>query len=161
MPAPERCIISLDALLPYYLNFGTAMSHSRRVTLRSLLHIISELFFAILPLIVLGAFWPDGNDSHPVSFYRGPEWSMTACILYGLSLTRFLEAKGCATPDHGPAIATISIIPLLGVIISVILISKTSHITENNILLFGQFLNLLVSTILFVLLGGYGASRSE
>lgn len=125
------------------------------------MHIGVELFFAILPLIVLGAYWPDGADSHPTSFFRSPEWSMTACILYGLSLARFQNAKGCAAPDRGPTVAAISIAPLLGVIVSVILISKTSHGTENDILVAIQFLNWLFSIASFVFLGGYGVSRSE
>lgn len=125
------------------------------------MHIGIELFFAVLPLIVLGAYWPDGTDSHPTSFFQSPEWSMTACILYGLSLSRFQNARGSATPDRGPTVAAISIAPLLGVIISVILISKTSHGTENGLLVVGQFVNLIFSIILFVLLGGYGLSRSE
>lgn len=125
------------------------------------MHIAIEWFFAVLPLLVLGAFWPDASDAHPKSFFESPEWSMTACILYGLSLARFQNAKGSSARNRGPTVAAISILPLLGVIVSVILISKTAHGTESISLIIAQFVNLLLSTVSFVVLGGYGVSRSE
>lgn len=134
------------------------MNHPKQhVTKHSLMHISIEIFFAILPLIVLGAFWPNIEDSHPTTFFNSPEWSMTSCILYGLSFARFQLGLSCG----GPSSAAISILPLLGVIISIILISKTSHNIENDLLIYFQYVNFLASIIVFIILGGYGVSRSK
>jgi hypothetical protein len=132
-------------------------------TKRSLMHITIELFFAVLPLIILGAYWPGEGDPHPTSFIRGPEWSMTACILYGLSLARFQIGLSCNVEENahekGYTGAVISMLPLLGVILSVIFISKTSHGTVYFGIVLGQLINFVVSIVMFVLLGGYGMRK--
>ena len=53
--------------------------------------LLVELFFAALPLFILSLTWPSKHEEHPTAFIRGPEISMTSCILYGLTLTRYYE----------------------------------------------------------------------
>lgn len=127
----------------------------------SLMHVMIELFFAVLPLIVLSFYWPKIGEHHPKSFFYGPEWSMTSCVLYGLSLSRFLNANIHPTPERGPAVALISIVPMVGLIMSVIFISKTCIDNDNIAVFYGQYINMLSSIITFIVLGGYGLSRSE
>ena len=142
----------------------TTAQHNNR-TKHSLMHISIELFFAVLPLIVLGAFWPGVGDSHPTNFFSGPEWSMTACILYGLSLARFqIGLAGNIdenAPEKGSTGAAISMLPLFGVIFSVILISKTSHGTEHFYIVIMQHINFAISIVMFILLGGYGIRKID
>lgn len=137
------------------------------------IHLFLEIFFAILPLFVLGVYWPSGEDHHPKEVYYGPEISMSACILYGLALVRFLQGLGKRGKgeevtemneggdgiEMGGRIAFITLFPLIGVISSVILISKTSS-GSGNILMVVQIINLIVSAIAFVLIGGYGLRKS-
>jgi hypothetical protein len=136
-----------------------------RRTQHSLLHVGIELLFAVLPLIVLGAFWPGHDEPHPATLSRSPEWSMTSCILYGLALARFqlgvFGAVRQAAPERGTAVAALSMVPLLGVIFSVILISKSAHGAEGAFVTIAQFVNFVAALVTFVLLGGYGLSRAE
>jgi hypothetical protein len=137
-------------------------SKNRRSTL---LHLAIELFFAVLPLFVLSSVWPDGSQQHPESFISSPEVSMTSCILYGLALARL--QLGSIVPNRGNGreralgITVLSMLPLGGVITSVILITKLAHGTDSVILVGFQFLNLLLAILLFLIIGGYGVSRSS
>src|ERR1700680_2453701 len=90
---------------------------------RILLSILIEFFFAVLPLLVLSSVWPSPGQEHPHSFWQGPEWSMTACILYGLSLARLQQgmmvaAKKTTGNTHNIAVGTaaLAMVPLAGVI---------------------------------------------
>lgn len=138
-----------------------ASTKSRGVAIR---HVAIELFFAVLPLFVLSSVWPDSGHPHPESFFAGPEVSMTACVLYGLALARLqlgaVTDGNTNSHQHVLGIAVISIIPLSGVITSVILIAKLSHSTDSVMMIVFQFFNLIIAILLFFIIGGYGISRS-
>lgn len=131
----------------------------------TVLHLIIELFFAVLPLLVLGIAWPAHGESHPTSFITGPEWSMTACILYGLALARLQFA--IARPrrmnaENRPAVlAVLALVPLAGAIVSVILITKFVSGNESWWMIILQMGNLLFAIMIFFIIGGYGISRFD
>lgn len=106
-----------------------------------------------LPLIVLGAVWPNPGDKHPEGFLNAPEWSMTACVLYGLALARLQlsvsSPRSPTTHTRALAIIVLSLIPLLGVILSVILITQSVKATESMLLVTMQLLNLAFRGFLF------------
>ena len=54
----------------------------------TILHLLIESFFAILPLVVLGFAWPGQSKDETTTFVATPEWSLTACVFYGLALAR-------------------------------------------------------------------------
>lgn len=87
---------------------------------------------------------------------------MTSCILYGLALARLQLAasghNGGATRALG--LAALSLLPLFGVIASVILITQLAHGTDSVLLILVQIGNLLAAVALFLVMGGYGISRS-
>jgi hypothetical protein len=124
-------------------------------------HILIEVFFAILPLFVLASFWPDHAQGHPRNFWWGPEVSMTACILYGLTVSRFIMGiihsgtRGTAA-SVAPRAAALALVPILGLIASIVLIAKLSVETDSWILLIWQYANLFLSILSFLILGGYG-----
>jgi hypothetical protein len=134
----------------------------------ALISILVEFVFAMLPLFVLWTVWPSAKQEHPHSFWQGPEWSMTACILYGLALVRFQQGmmiapKNTTTDARHIAVSAVAIavIPLIGVISSVILISKLAVATESVALVILQFVNLFLSALSFFIFGGYGTRRFE
>lgn len=134
------------------------------ITKKSLKHVAIDVFFALLPLLVIGAYWPSHNEPHPSTFLHSPEWSMTACILYGLSISRFLfclSKSSAIGSEGGLSVAAIIILPLVGIIFSVILISKTSLENDSTFIIASQFVNLILAILAFILLGGYGLSRAE
>jgi len=125
-------------------------------------HILIEIFFAVLPLMVLAAFWPDHGQEHPNNFWWGPEVSITSCILYGLTVSRFtmgiiqLGPASATARLMAPRAAALLLLPLLGLIVSITLIAKLSIGTDNWFLLLSQYLNLVLAILIFLLLGGYG-----
>lgn len=124
----------------------------------TLLHIGIELFFAVLPLFVLGLMWLAHGAQHTGHFVSGPEWSMTACVLYGLTIARLhLAASALPTPS---AMAALSLVPLSGVIVSVILISQLVEESDGVIPVGVQLVNLAIAIMTFFIIGGYGISRS-
>lgn len=126
----------------------------------SMPHLLVEIAFALLPLLVLGAFWPEHDSPHPNSIWSGPEISMIACILYGLSIARFIEGIGrSGRAFQGGAVSTIVIIALVGVICSIIIIAKASN-GCSSMWVAMQIFNLFASVIAFIVIGGYGISRS-
>jgi hypothetical protein len=139
-----------------------AETRSRRATL---IHLAIELFFAILPLLVLSTVWPEHGQLHPASFMASPEISMTACVLYGLTLVRFqLGVIGHHQADdlqRALGMTLLSMLPLMGTIISVILITKLAQGTTSGFLVSLQFLNLFGAVFSFFIIGGYGISRSH
>jgi len=93
---------------------------------------------------------------------------MTACILYGLSLARLQQGMMNSirkTNDNHHRVAgmfvLISMLPTAGIIVSILLIAKSSSLNTSTGLMFGQYANLLLATLNFVILGGYGIDRSE
>jgi hypothetical protein len=126
--------------------------------------VVVEIFFALLPLLVLGANWPSDPKNHPHSFMTSPEWPMTACILYGLTVVRMLPgirvvSENQRLSDEG-VISLLVILPILGVIFSVILIGKLSTATPGVMSVWFSYVNLVGSVVCFAILGGYGI-RSE
>lgn len=135
------------------------MTKATSVSMRaSLINIMVELFFSVLPLIVLGIF---SLQNVKIKFVESPEWSMTACILYGLSLTRFQNAMCGHVIKCDSSTSLISILPLLGVIISIILMSNIINGANSSFAIVSQFINLFISILFFIILGGYGISRSS
>ena len=76
---------------------------------RVLFSILIEFFFAVLPLVVLGSVWPSSEHEHPHSFWQGPEWSMTSCILYGLTLARLLQGMMVSAKRTSGNVHTIAV----------------------------------------------------
>jgi hypothetical protein len=143
-----------------------------RRTKTTILNLFVETFFAVLPLIVLGAVWPNPQERHPESFWSGPELSMTSCILYGLTLARWLQgavfAAGRRQPDSdqdtdevAASYAALFLLPLLGVILSVVLIGQSVHSSGTWTIVAIQILNLIAAILAFFVLGGHGIKLSE
>lgn len=127
-------------------------------------HVVVEIFFALLPLLVLGANWPSDPKDHPHSFMTSPEWPMTACILYGLTVVRMLPAfhVGPARREHheGAIVSLLVLLPMLGVICSVMLIGKLSTANPSAFAIWSSYANIFAAILCFAILGGYGI-RSE
>lgn len=161
-------MLSISGAVYQFMSMETQMSRTeeRKNRRRStLIHLAIEIFFAILPLLVLSTVWPEPGQRHPMNFISSPEISMTACVLYGLTLVRFQlgviahhRANGM---QRALGMTLLSMLPLTGTIISVILITKLVHGTDGTLLVFVQILNLFSSAVLFFVIGGYGISRSQ
>lgn len=136
----------------------------KRKRLPTFLHLGIEIFFAVLPLFVLGSVWPGHGEKHPEGFLSSPEWSMTACVLYGLALARLQLGATLPSRTTGETralgLAAISLLPLSGVIGSVILITQFAKGNDSVLLMMIQIANLLCAILIFVVVGGYGISRS-
>ena len=141
-------------------------------TKTTILNLFIETFFAVLPLVVLGAVWPLPSKEHPESFWSGPEMSMTSCILYGLTLAKLLQGAVFAA-NHLPSnsrkdmhevaasYAALFLLPLLGAIVSVILIGKTVESHEGWTTMLCAVINLVCAVLFFMILGGHGLQRTE
>ena len=130
--------------------------------------LLVELFFAALPLFILSLTWPAKHEEHPTAFIRGPEISMTACILYGLTLTRyyegileFLRLSPSNRKMNIHKLILMSLAPLSGVIFSVLLIAKLATDTDGNFWIVLQMVNVIFSAVCFMFLGGWGMKRAE
>jgi hypothetical protein len=143
-----------------------------RGTKTTILNLFVETFFAVLPLIVLGAVWPDPNERHPESFWSGPELSMTSCILYGLTLARWLQGAVFAanrrraasdkdTHEVAASYAALFLLPLLGVILSVILIGQSVQSSGTWKGTAIHIMNLVAAIMVFFVLGGHGIKLAE
>lgn len=136
------------------------------------LHLTTDAFFALLPLLVMGLVWPPDGAHHPSSFWLGPEISMTSCVLYGLGLSKLFQGsvvvsvrEGRPARDHIRQIAAVhmilSLIPMMGIILSIIAINRTLTPSAG----FGwhafQYVNLLFAAVTFFVVGGYGLKRAE
>lgn len=144
----------------------------RHRTKTTILNLLVETFFAVLPLIVLGAVWPSAAEAHDESFWSGPELSMTSCILYGLALARFLQgavfvASRSRQAEDGEmerlaaSYAVLLLLPLLGVILSVVLIGRSVHTPGDWKLTALYIVNLFAAILAFFLLGGHGIKHAE
>jgi hypothetical protein len=134
---------------------------------RVILHVTTEAIFAVLPLVVLAIYWPDRPHGHPVSFWWGPEVSMTACILYGLTLSKLIFGSIIATrkasqPHTFSAwITFLAVILVLCIIFSTVVISKLSTETDQVRWLVAQYINFAVAISLLFILGGYGIRATD
>jgi hypothetical protein len=144
----------------------------RHGTKTTVLNLCVEMFFAVLPLIVLGAVWPHSGERHPESFLSGPELSMTSCILYGLTLARLLQGAVFAAnrsrsssaidmQEVAASYAALFLLPLLGTILSVILIGKSMQSAGTWRLMLLCSLNLATAILIFLILGGHGLKLAE
>lgn len=143
---------------------------ARASTRAALLHLSIETFFAILPLIVMSLSWPPYGQHHPSSFWLGPEISMTSCILYGLGLSKLLQGSVIAAMRSGrsahagqtaAAYGLISLIPTLGIILSVIAINRILGEGVGIGWYIFQYVNLILAIVTFFLVGGFGIKRAE
>ena len=135
---------------------GRLRSDTRRV----LPHLLLEGLFALLPLVVLGAFWPGAGAPHPATFAASPAWPMTACFLYGLGLARLWSAMrgaGRVRERHeGTAAMLVALLPLAGVIASVVLIGRLVSQPAGAATLTLSIVNLALALACFAVFGGYG-----
>jgi hypothetical protein len=153
---------------------GSILTRDHR-SKRTILHLSVELFFAALPLIVLSSVWPEHDQPHPQSFWTGPEPSMTSCIIYGLTLARMMQGSSLTTrnakfggPDNtqgsedaGIIYAFLSLIPILGVIVSVITIAKTIYVPYGWGITVFHVINLIIAASVFFVFGGHSIQRRE
>jgi hypothetical protein len=142
------------------------ITFNKTVTKTALLNLLVETFFAVLPLFVLSAVWTRPSASQDNVFWYGPEVSMTSCILYGLSLARLLQGAvfaGRKSHSNGDihqvaaGYAFLLLFPLFGVIVSVILISKSMQFPVPN----RSIANLAIAVFCFIILGGHGVKLTE
>ena len=147
------------------LKVRSSAGRRRADTRRVLPTLFIEVVFALLPLLVLGANWPDDAAARPHSFGASPAWAMTACFLYGLSLARLLpafHADGAKRPrSEGTAVLMVTLLPLAGVIASVVLVARLSALHVGDATLIVTYLNLFLALICFAVFGGYGLRGSD
>jgi len=98
---------------------------------------------------------------------------MTSCILYGLTLARWLQgAVFAANRRHSRAkknphelaasYAVLCLLPLLGVILSVLLIGQSVHSPRTSWQIIAIYLiNLAAAIAAFFVLGGHGIKLAE
>lgn len=131
-----------------------------------------ELFFAVLPLLILGASWPTDPPYHPHSFWVGPEIPMVACIVYGLALARWLQGSviraaklpvdQTARAQHmSTSVVLIAIAPIFGIAFSGLLIRQTMVPEPLCGWIIANYVSLIVSLILYIVVGGFGVFSSE
>ena len=125
-----------------------------------LAHLLIEVFFIVLPLVALGVNWPGNAASAPHSFSASPAWPMTACLLYGLSVVRLLPALQVGTAPRkrheGTAVLLLVLVPLAGVIGSVLFIAKLSGAAVNDGTIVSSYINLALALLCFAVFGGWG-----
>ena len=125
-----------------------------------LAHLLIEVFFIVLPLVALGVNWPGNAASAPHSFSASPAWPMTACLLYGLSVVRLLPALQVGTAPRkrheGTAVLLLVLVPLAGVIGSVLFIAKLSGAAVNDGTIVSSYVNLALALLCFAVFGGWG-----
>ena len=88
---------------------------------------------------------------------------MISCVLYGLTISRLFQGimgDKDSGERSGVAVAALGLIPLSGVIFSVVLACKISFGFIGAFPHILQILNLVFAVISMLLLGGYGVSRS-
>ena len=137
----------------------------RADTRRVLPNLLIEIAFAVLPLVVLGASWPDAAAGRPGSFAASPGWPMTACFLYGLSLARLLPALHADAAQRkrheGTAALLVTLLPLAGVIASVVLIARMAGAPVGGATLAVSVLNVVLALLCFAVFGGWGMRGDE
>src|SRR5262245_54547074 len=137
---------------------GMTRKASTRDGNATILHLVIELFFALLPLFVLGWVWPEHGQEHPKGFLSGPEWSMTACVLYGLACARLQLGAAMPARDRGETrplvLTTLGLIPLFGSLASVILITKFANGNDSPFMVALQLMNLGAAILVFFVIGG-------
>jgi cytochrome bd-type quinol oxidase subunit 2 len=142
----------------------------RRRAKTTTLNLLIEIFFPLLPLVVLGMVWPHATKELPESFWSGPELSMTSCVLYGLTLARLLQGAVFAGSkfrdvslsgmrEVAASYGVLLLLPLMGVIVSSIFIDRSTRFPEGHAARYS--FNLIISILLFFILGGHGANMAE
>jgi hypothetical protein len=97
---------------------------------------------------------------------------MTSCILYGLTLARWLQGAVFAATQRRTAFencakevaagyAALFLLPLLGVILSVVLIGQSVHTPGTWGVIAVHVVNLALAIIAFFVLGGHGIKLAE
>jgi hypothetical protein len=97
---------------------------------------------------------------------------MTSCILYGLTLARWLQGAVFAANQRQRAAnknphelaasyAALCLLPLLGVILSVLLIGKSVHSAGSWRVITIYVVNLAAAIAAFFILGGHGIKLAE
>lgn len=153
-----RASESPHAHAPRRRNAGTGRRRSDHPHV--LQHLLIEVFFVLLPLAALWANW-DTVAAHPaLSFSHSPAWPMTACLLYGLSVVRLLPALQAGAAQRkrheGTAVLLLMLVPLAGIVASVLLISRLSSPAAGEVAVVTSYVNLALGLICFAVLGGWG-----
>lgn len=97
---------------------------------------------------------------------------MTACILYGLALSKLIQGSVTSAPGVGrnfrehlrqarAGYSAVSLLPMLGVILSIITITKMLSSEVTIAWHIFQYVNFVLAVVAFFVLGGYGINRSE
>lgn len=125
------------------------------------LSVFLDVFFAVLPLPILWFCWPPATINHSETFIELPEISATACVLYGLTLSRYIQSTLDGVERSGPTVASFVVIPLTGVILSVLLVARIGLGLPSYLIDAGQLFNLVASVATMLWLGGIRDSRSN
>jgi hypothetical protein len=140
----------------------------RTITKRAIFTSLIEMLFAVLPLVILGMVSPNHDQKHPVDFWHGPEMAMTACILYGLTVSRLIigavshiKTKSPIRQTFAAGTSFLALMPILGIIFSTIFIAKFAIFNEDQFWIYFQIPNLITAILVFFVLGGYGIRKSE
>jgi hypothetical protein len=148
------------------------VSRRRTATRTALMAGTVELFFATLPLLVFWVYWPDSGGYHPHSLWASAEIPMISCVIFGLSLIRWIQGnvvRASTLPDKdsgsrvvhlSAATIFVSIFPLLGIIFSCLSITQTMANAAESWSPFNLFL-LFLSILMWYGLGGYGMYAGE
>jgi|ERR1035438_4099546 hypothetical protein len=125
------------------------------------LSVFLDVFFAVLPLPILWFCWSSATLNHSDTFIELPEISATSCVLYGLTLSRYIQSTLDGVERSGPAVASFMIIPLSGVIFSVLLVARIGLGLPSCVIDAGQLLNLAAAIFTMLWLGGIRDSKSN
>lgn len=132
---------------------------------RAFLELIADLFFAILPLVILLIAYPAFGTNHR-SLFSGPDISVVACVIFGLTLARMLRSgnstiEDAGSPLRGLAMSVLGLMPIAGLVVSTLVICVV--VTEVLLPWADTALQVLVLTLsaaTHVVIGGYSI-RSE
>jgi uncharacterized protein (DUF983 family) len=145
---------------------------TERKTLSIMLELFSEIFFATVPLIIFIFVWHDKPHLHSESVFTSPEISVPSCVLYGLALARFVknsmldaikgaQKRTASAEEISTRYAFVVLIPIVGLIVSTVLIIKSFNLEMSNWLNFLQLFNLVASMVVFFFLAGSGLETGE
>jgi hypothetical protein len=118
--------------------------------------IFSEYVFILLPFIVL--LIVKINESNGAGFFSMADWSFAASILYGQALVKFTAGSvNRKSTQWQRVVFIISLITVLGLVPSLVVLALV--LISDCVSAFLQALqmtNFVLSTVVFILLGGAG-----
>jgi hypothetical protein len=128
------------------------------VVSRSLLGIVSELLFVLLPLLVLLLVYiHQGRGGLAIA--RAPDWSFATVVLIGQTVTKLVSGvagSGRKRPWQAITLVATSLI-VLGLVPALMVLGfMLAHDTPSTLLVAGQFLLFVLSVAGFLTLGSAG-----